>query len=216
MTRIAAFISFVFHPLFTPIYALGTLLFIESKPIGYLVNDSLYYMDTQYKHVLLLLYLIFTVATPLLSMVFLKLNGSISSYYIEKQQERFQPMLLTACYFLFLFGFLFYEIPNSMLPMIVVYIPLGGALILCLGALINRWIKISMHLLGMGAWCAIVYSYYSHQMDVKITLFVFLFLLAGIVASARLFLGAHQQKEVYLAFGLAFFVQFFTLFFFVY
>lgn len=216
MKKTAQLTSIVFHPLFVPIYALLVLMFVASKPNSFLIKDSLFYMDLGFKKVVLILFAIFTIITPLLSMVFFKINKTISSYTLEKQNERFQPLAITACYLLFLFGFIYYELPKNYFPHIIGAIPLGGAITLALAAVVNYKLKLSLHLLGMGMWCAITYSYFQHQAEYELWVFLTIVFLSGCVATARIYLKAHRYNEIIVAFLLGFIIEYSVIYIFAY
>ena len=216
MRKVALGLSVIFHPLFVPVYALMLLMLVESKPDSFLVKDSLFYMDVRFKEVVLILFAIFTILTPLLSMLFFKINKSITSYTLENQKERFLPLLIIAGYLLLLFGFVHYELPDYIFPKIIGAIPLGGALTLVIAAIINFRFKLSLHLLGMGMWCGITFVYFQHQAEYELGIFLALLLLSGFIASVRLYLKAHSLSEIIVAFVLGFTIQSAIVFLFAY
>jgi len=216
MRKVALGFSILFHPLFVPVYALLLLMFVESKPESFLVKDSLFYMDVRFKEVVLILFVIFTILTPLLSMLFFKINKTITSYMLDNQKERLLPLLIIAGYFLLLFGFIHYQLPDYIFPKIIGAIPLGGALTLVIAAIVNLRFKLSLHLLGMGMWCAITFVYFQHQAEYDLRIFLALLLLSGFVASVRLYLKAHSLSEIIVAFVLGFTIQSVIVFLFAY
>lgn len=203
----AQFLSVLFHPIFVPLYVLVLLMFTESQPESFLVNDSLYYIDGSIKFVLLLLYAIFTLITPLLSMVFFKLSNNISDFYLRTQKERTLPLLSTAFYFILLYGFMEYSLPKTVFPRIVTIIPMAAAVVLVVTSILNQRIKLSLHLLGMGMGTATIWVYFVHQSSFQLTFLLVAVLLSGIIATARIYIGAHALKEVGWAFFLSFSIQ---------
>jgi hypothetical protein len=197
MRPFAHVISYLFHPLFIPIYGLLMMMYLPTEPRGYLIHLSLYHYTPTVKYVLLMLFGIFGVVAPGISLVLFKMNKSISSLHLEKQSERTMPIFMMAVYMFALFGFLAYQLPNSVIPRIVPAIALGAGLGIFLSGIINRYYKISLHLLGMGMWTGAMASYFHMQERFPEWVIPVILFCAGITGSARLILGAHRPGELF-------------------
>ena len=185
--RFSKILSFVFHPVLMPTYAILLLLYF-SKVFSQ-------FMTIEQKTHLINLTLIFTLLLPLLSIFLLKKLKIVSSIYMENQKERKWPLLIaiSSYYLLFrMFEFLY-------IHPIIIKLVLGAMLILFLAVIISNFWKISLHMLGIGgvfgAFLALQYLFSG-------TLFfiILLLLCSGLVAYARINENAHTLKQVYLGF----------------
>lgn len=215
MKPVAHFISYVFHPLFIPVYGLALMMYLPTEPKGFLVHHSLYHYSPAVKYVLLMLFAIFGVIAPGISLLLFKLNKSISSLQLEKQQERTMPIFMMAVYMAALFGFLAYQLPNGVVPRIVPAIALGATIGIGASGFINKYYKISLHLLGMGMWTGAIAGYYQMQEVFPEWVIPTILLCAGFTGSARLALGAHRPMELLTGFTWGFASLWLTIWLFV-
>lgn len=212
-TKIAQSFSYLFHPLFIPILGLCILMYLPSTPTSFLVEESIFHSPSMIKYIVLFLFGIFGVLAPGFSLILFKYNDTISSYHLEIQEERKVPIFMMSIYMLLLFGFLAYQLPSSILPKIVPAIALGAGIgVLCAGAL-NQILKISLHLLGMGMLTGAVYAYYLNQFLFPNWVLPLIFIASGIVAAARLKLGAHTYRELIIGYVVGFIAQVLTVLF---
>ena len=136
--RFSKMLSFVFHPVLMPTYAILLLLYF-SKVFSQ-------FMPIEQKTHLINLTLIFTLLLPLLGVFLLKKLKIVSSIYMENQKERKWPLLIaiSSYYLLFrMFEFLY-------IHPIIIKLVLGAILILFLAVIISNFWKISLHMLGIG------------------------------------------------------------------
>lgn len=187
MKYIARTISFVLHPMLMPLYILF-FIFNSNTLFAYIpLGVKLYcYLVTFFALLLL----------PTLSLPVFKYFGLIRSYRLDEKQERVYPILV-AIAFAFL-GFWFLGLvgyTNIVRQLYLVLIILLSAF----SVITFRW-KMSMHLTAIGGVCGflLVWGMRYHG-EVRHTFMLFL-LLAGILASARLFLNKHTPLQVYLGF----------------
>ncbi|MGY0425459.1 MAG: hypothetical protein ACWIPI_01335, partial [Polaribacter sp.] len=161
------------------------------------------------KLALLSLIFVTTYLIPLFILVLFKKWKLIKSYNTESIKERKMPVVIMIVLFYLLgktlpninnltdLGFLFYAISGAL---IVVYL------------LFYFQIKASIHLLSLGALSGffIVMSFlYTQNFYLIIIINI---LLAGLLATARLHLKAHTQREVYLGFFIGFLAPFCVFF----
>lgn len=111
--------------------------------------------------------------------------------------------MLTSCFY---FGLFYLFLDLSVWPSIKVLI-FGGGLSIFLTAIINLKFKISAHMVGIGGLLGslIVVSYVLKYNAVP--QIAFLVILAGIIATCRLYLKAHDPKQIYSGFFLGFLTQ---------
>lgn len=185
-------ITIVFHPVFLPLY--GLLLIFNTPTL-------LVFMPGEIRRVLFLMVLVNNVILPLALLPLFRLRGMISSYRLENRAERIFP-LLAGSFMYFVSAIMIFRFQ---LPGMVKSFMFASALVVLASALTSfRW-KLSIHAAGVGAMVATTLIV-SFRMHAGIVWFVALaFLVSGLVMSARLWLGAHSQKELYRGFvmGLA-------------
>lgn len=200
--KLADIISLLFHPVLMP--SLGSYLMLFHD--GYL---SLL-LTPQSRWMILLIVFVMTFLLPLVMMFMLKRLNIISSMRIEKREERNLPFLITG----FSFYLTYMLIRSYHIPGYFSMFLLGATLMIVIAIGINRFWKISMHLMALGGLTGVLIAMapYAFGLD---PLFVYaLVMIAGITGFARLRLQAHSPAQVYSGFslGLAFMFGLFLVF----
>lgn len=213
MTSFSKFLSWLFLPLFTPIYGLLIVLFLPSRPSSFLLMDSLFHYPYEVKMLYLLLFGVFIVLAPGMSLLVLKMNKSISSLSLEAREERSTPIAIMTFYCLVLFLFLIFQENGAMVPNIIKGMAFGGFLSSAIAYLINQRFKVSLHGVGMGALAGFVLMYFIEMEVYSLPVLLVIFILGGLVLTARLFLKAHNLKEVGVGYGLGFLSQIICIYF---
>ena len=182
--RIFPFFSYLFHPVFIPIYA--TLFYLFSNH-SYFVNNE--------KYLVLLQVGVITFVIPILFFFLLRRIGKISSIMIPELSERKFPLVIQ-CFLIILL--VRKSITLERYPELHFF--LLGALISTLIALILLFAnkKASLHMMGLSALTFFVFGLSLHHNTQNIALIVFLVLMNGVVASSRLIMKAHTPKELIL------------------
>ena len=180
--RIFPFFSYLFHPVFIPIYA--TLFYLFSNH-SYFVNNE--------KYLVLLQVGVITFVIPILFFFLLRRIGKISSIMIPELSERKFPLVIQ-CFLIILL--VRKSITLERYPELHFF--LLGALISTLIALILLFAnkKASLHMMGLSALTFFVFGLSLHHNTQNIALIVFLVLMNGFVASSRLIMKAHTTKEL--------------------
>lgn len=186
------FISILFHPLLMPLYAFWLML----NSGGYLS----YAVPEKFRQYLYLVIFISTFLLPSLLTWLMVQKGWISSMEMDERSERHLPYLITlSCYIAA--AYLLFKLP---LPRMFTLTIMGAAIAILLAFLINlRW-KISIHMIGIGGLMGLFYGFgkYFHMKTVMIL--VLIAIIAGVVASARLFRKSHTPGQVYGGFAVGF------------
>ena len=204
-------ISWVFLPLFAPVYALLIVLYFESLPKSFLLWDSLYHYPPEIKISYIYLFLIFTTIAPGLSLLMLKVNKTISSLSLDNREDRSVPIGIMVFYCLVLYGVMAYQ--EGHIPTILKAMAIGGAVSSLLALLITKSYKISLHGLGMGALTGFIFSYYLKMEFFHVEL-LYLSIFAGAIAlSARYYLEKHSLLQLCLGYLLGFGCQFLSIYF---
>lgn len=194
----ANIISVLFHPLFMPTIGVYLLFSTPTESISFIKLDSLYYFEDEFKIRLYSLMAVLTIAAPFLSMIVMKTGRVISSYRLENPQERKVPLIMMLVYLTIVIFQLFFMDPGNIIPMIVksYIISIASTLLIILVSL--PYINISWHTAGISSLIALMYVYLKSQMSYNIWIVPTLFLILGIVATSRLILEQHSEREIYL------------------
>lgn len=198
---ISQLVSVVFHPIFLITYFF-IFLYSINPYIFSVQNDRDLGVITIY---IVIISIVFP-AIPLIMMYFLGLAESIQ---LKEQSERTIPIALTGIFYLWLY---INMLNNGAIPMMYSSFLLGSTITLFGCFFINLFTKISLHAAGIGGFVTAMFiavyffSYeYTHisplgliNLQVKTNLFsVFGLVIAGLVGTARLILGAHKSEDLY-------------------
>lgn len=198
---LAKIISILFHPLWMLIYLLAILLAI---------NPYMFSWQDEHEKLLFFVYTFMnTLIIPVLAIFIMKMLGFVKSLEMLGKKERIGPMIVIGTLYLWLF----INFKNSsFVPDIFISIILGSVIAIFTAFFINNFSKISLHMLGAGGLIVgLVVSRISldqHFMILTVPnlfnatisidlLIVLSILLAGMIATARLYLKAHVPRDVY-------------------
>ena len=198
--KLSKVISFFFHPIFMPTYAIF-LLFAFSP----LFSD---FMSMSQKIQIVQLVIIFTLLLPIFSVLTLKKFNIVTSIYMENREERRWPLLFTIIWYYLLFRLL----DSIHIQYIVIQLLFGAMLILLLAIIVSNFWKISLHMLGIGG---VLGAFFAIQtlFGGNIFLIITLLFCAGLVGFARVNEDAHTLKQVYLGFLVGFCTEFLIFYF---
>lgn len=207
MRHLAKAISWVFLPLFMPIYGLCITLYLPSQELD-ISRPSLYLLTEALKSQILFLFLVFVTIAPGISFILMYRRGLLSSVEMEERKERIFPLFVMFSYCILLFFLFWTKAPNNTLPIYIYSLPLTGALVAIVFIAFTSKFKISLHAAGAGILTGYLIAFASNQMVFSNGLIVLSFLLSGIILSARLFLKKHTPFEVYFGWGIAFLITY--------
>ena len=184
MQQLARFFSFVFHPIFVPVYML--LFVYASDPyLQYIIPIN------KMKPVLVLL-VVNTIIMPVISFLYLRKKGVFTSLFLEETNERKIGILI-----LFLFHLISYLLWRKLqLPPSFLSLFLGILVSLASVFFITGYFKISLHTLAFGGVVGAILGLYRAHGFMDYSVLAFAILALGVIASARLILNAHSPKEV--------------------
>ena len=191
MNKLAQFISVIFHPILLP-----TWMFLVFTTSG-ICKISLINIE-------ICLAVIFgtTFILPMSFILILKKFKVIESLTMEKREDRFIPIFAVVI-FLFATSRFF----NGINALALYNFYLICNLILCVIVFwINFWWKISMHEIGWGALCAILFILSTASSKIFLPYLIAGFILSGIVGSARLYLKSHSNSQIYAGFAVGFII----------
>jgi hypothetical protein len=188
LVRIAAkIISYIFHPLFIPVY----LSWLVIKTQSYLFAAFSDWDKTR----LILMFAIMYVMFPLVSVLLMKGVGFVSSIYLRTQKDRIIPYVVCMIYY----WWMWYVLHNQPeYPSEFVILSLAIFLASIGGLIANISIKISMHAISGGLMAAFV-MLLGFSQDMTFGIFISIaILLAGVICTARFVDSDHTAKEIYL------------------
>jgi hypothetical protein len=180
--KILFFFSYLFHPVFIPIYA----------TLFYLFSNHSYFINKE-KSLVLLEVTTITILIPLLFFFLLRFAGKISSMMAPELSERKFPLVIQ-CFLIILL--VRKSITIERYPELHFF--MLGALFSTLIALLLLFIKnkASLHMMGLSALTIFIFGLSIHHHTQNTVLIVFLVLMNGFVASSRLVMKAHTFKEL--------------------
>jgi len=182
-------ISYVLHPLFIPTYIFVWL--ILRFPYEFTIANE--------RFLKLRIVTVFWTSAffPAFTVFLLWRLKVISGIYLRYQKDRIIPYIAT----MFFYWWLWYLSRNfTDQPVIIKSFFFGIFVSTILGLIINNFIKISMHAMGVGgAWVfmILVSFHYSTYLGLDTSIAT---ILTGLVCSARLTLSEHSAKEIYSGF----------------
>ena len=180
--KLSTGISWVLHPFLLPIYMMVVLL----------TMTTFAHYSPNVKFYLLWVVALYAVIIPVLSLGVLRSLGRISDYRVDDRRERMLPLLIGAlCYILC--AVTVAKIPSAMF-LRKFMLAAACCELLCLG--VSFYWKISLHLTGMGAVVALLVVMNIVGVGNMLLPLVIAILCAGALASARLYLGCHNGRQV--------------------
>jgi len=192
-TIISKIITYLFHPLLMPTYAL--IIMFNS-------NTHYSYMPFEAQRLIYILVFSTTFLLPVSIIPFLINLKIVSNFNLEKSGERIIPLAITGLFYYFSY-YIISRLPVSTLVFIKTMI-LASLILITLNLLITIKWKISAHLIGIGGLLASMFFYAVYFVANFSTLLIILCIIAGLVGYARLYLQAHTPAQVYTGFLLGF------------
>ncbi len=182
--RGALFFSYVFHPVFSIVYA--ALIFCLFQPPEFVQKTAAAFIGR---------IALITVALPLVCFFILKRLGKIGGMMIPLPYERRLPLLIQ----MLLLYFLLVKIPRDGVWTGFYFFLIGALLSAYLAwALSYARLKISLHAAGMTGVIGFIVGMSLFTWQNAISLLSFWIALSGIVIAARLSLRAHTLRELWL------------------
>jgi len=197
----AKIISIIFHPLLIPIIGL-LIIFNTSSYINYSIPYDL-------KIAIITLVGTSTFVIPVLISLLLLHKKMINSLEMQTQKERIIPYGFTIIFYIFTLSML----KEAAIPPLIFKFVIGATLSVMVAFLVNFKWKISTHMIGIGGLVGALICV-STILEIYLTSYIVLALIiAGLIASSRLILKAHNQLQIYVGFVVGLTCQFFTNYF---
>ncbi len=205
LTSVAKAVSVGFHPLLVLTYMLVLQLVVNPYQFG------VFSMAAQWK--LILLVFLSTFGMPAFAVVLMRALGMVASMELATRHERIGPYLIAGVFYLWMYINFRH---NGTIPQSFTTATLGATIALFVLFFLNNFTKVSAHAAGMGGWTAMAvlnsrhhpfetfpvdlegWGYYEVSTSWVVLVLV---VLTGLVCTARLYLSAHTERQVYI--GLA-------------
>lgn len=197
---VAKIISYLFHPLFVPVYIGWFFVRVLRLFPG---------LDDWHQSLLLIQFFVNYTLLPLVTVLIAKGVGFIETIYLKTQKDRIIPYIATMIFYFWVW----YVFKNQGFPKEVIAFSLAVFLSVCFGVFVNSFFKVSMHALSMGVVVTLLLLLSMNTSSnlgpyVSIGLFI-----AGMVCTARLINKDHRPFDVYAGLLLGFAAQLIAWFF---
>lgn len=195
MRLIALVISVVFQPLLMPTLVFGLILFGVPEATS---------IPEEFKERIFFLILLCTLVIPMVTIIGLRLSGTVKSLHMPELSDRKVPFIITTLYFLLTTWFLYQK--TEIDP--ILWLGMG---VICVSVVVLTGIsffwKMSAHMTGVGGLLAVILVLGSRFPNFHV-LYPLLggLILCGMVASSRLMLQAHRPSEIYMGLGAGFLI----------
>ena len=196
----AHFFSYVFHPIFIPVYAVWYLAFVHPSCFsGY---------NSHEKWMVIIRVAYTMVFFPLLTVWLLKRLGFIESVFLRTQKDRIIPYIASGIFYFWVY-LVFRNQPQ--IPKILTAFTFGVFLSSSAALLANIYFKISMHAIGMGGTVGLFLIILLQNTMLMTWPLSLAFLFTGLICTSRFMVSNHTQKEIYTGLLLGIACQFVAL-----
>lgn len=177
-------ISNIFHPILVPM--VGTILYFILLPRHTGRNLEVTIIGAVF---------IGSYLMPLIFLSFLKKSNVIKNFQLKSTEERKFPILFTIALLYLLASMI--KKNGSTIDLALFFYGMQISLIITV-ALLYKKMKASLHMTGISGLLTffILFSFY-YQINILFIL-AFLFVISGLIASARINTDAHTKKEIFL------------------
>ena len=205
MNLLAKITSWVFLPLFAPVYALLILFYLPESPILAADNSTLYGLNPPAKWLLINLFFALSFLAPAITLFVLFLQKRITTLMLADRKERIFPSIMVNVYAILLLLLLLRLLPKEMSGYaFIIGLSFGSFLAVLIATIITtRW-KISLHAVGMGILTGTVFTYFLHLGQYPVWLVPALIFISGFVLSMRMVLKAHDLSQLFAGYALGF------------
>lgn len=182
----ANLLSYIFHPLFVPVYIAWFLISIQP----YLFAS----FSAWEKTVVLLRFFIMYSFFPLVTVLIAKGLGFIDSVYLKTKKDRIIPYIACGVYYFWMWYVLRNQ-PEFSRPVVV--LTMAIFLASSFGLMANIYMKVSMHAISMGVMISFIIILALSQSTAFGIYISIALLIAGLVCTARFIVSDHTQVEIY-------------------
>ena len=183
---IAKVISYIFHPLFIPVYIAWFLITVQPYLFASFTPAE--------KLLAIIRFFIMYSFFPLVTVLLAKGLGFLDSIYLKTQKERIIPYIACGVYY-FWMAYVLRNQPEFSKE--VVQLSIAIFIASSLGLLANIVMKVSMHAISMGIMLVFMALLSFTQAGSYSIYISFAFLIAGLVCTSRFIVSDHTPTEIY-------------------
>lgn len=182
----AKFISYLFHPVFIPVYLVYFIVFVHPY---LLAGESL----QRKREIIGMAFVSFTFF-PLVTVLLLKGLNFISSIKLENRQDRIIPLIACAVWYFWIW-WVWHNL--NFIPHELTLLAISSWITVAVAPFLNVIMKVSLHMIAMGVMLTSMFLM-ALSSDLEFGLFITLALfLTGLVGTARLIDSDHTPAEIY-------------------
>ena len=183
---LAQFLSYIFHPVFLPLYFVYFLVYLHPfKFLGFTPIMKLFVMLQAFA-----MYFFF----PMVTVGLLKALKFIDSIHLYDRKDRIIPLVACGIWYFWIW-YVWRNVPDY--PSTIVHMALGIWMAASVALFINAFMKVSLHGLSLGGLLMLLIQlsltesvHYGWYLSIGI-------LITGAVSTARLLVSDHRPAEVY-------------------
>ena len=192
---LAKFISYVFHPLFIPLYI--TYFIIEIRSYQFAGINEWVSLRT------LLQVFVNCTFLPLASILLLRALNFIDSVFLKTQRDRIIPYIV--CMIFYFWNWYVFKNNHEVKDLVSMSMAIFNACVF--GFLVNISMKVSMHAISAGVMTTfIALLAFSDSISYSFYLSIAI-LISGLVCTSRLIVSDHRPREIYYGFLIGIFSQ---------
>ena len=182
----AKIISYIFHPLFVPVYIAWFLITVQPYLFGSFTPTE--------KLITVLRFFIMYSFFPLVTVLLAKGLGFLDSIFLKTQKERVIPYIACGIYYFWMC----YVLRNQdQFSKEVVQLSMAIFIASSIGLIVNIYMKVSMHAISAGIMVAFMILLSTTQPGNHTIYLSIVFLITGLVCTSRLILSDHTPAEIY-------------------
>jgi hypothetical protein len=189
---VARFISWIFHPVFLPLYTVFFMVYIHP----YLFAGFSGWEKTRIMAMSGLMYTFF----PLITVLLLKGLNFIDSIFLRTQKDRVIPIITSMIWYFWIWNVWrnFNKVKDAgEMPPEVIQFALAAFISTIISLMLNIKLKISLHAIGAGVMLGFVLLLaLSQGLNFGIYLSIAIFI-TGLICTSRFIASDHTQVEVY-------------------
>jgi hypothetical protein len=182
----ATFISYIFHPVFVPVYVIAFLVYVHPYLFaGFSALDK-----TRTMAMGVMMYTFF----PLITVLLLKGLKFIDTVYLVTQKDRVIPLIACGVWYFWIW-WVWKNLPDY--PQAAVAFALATWISVSIGLMANIIMKVSLHAISMGVMLSF-FLLMAFSQDLNFGFYISVALLiTGLVCTSRFIVSDHEPKEVY-------------------
>ncbi len=190
---LAYLFSFVFHPLFIPLYTIVLYFYLSPR---FFLEKNIRFLE--------MYLLIISILIPMLFFITMRAGGYFKSFFLDTTKERlFFSWIMLVVYLIILNKIVKFHIFIELVPF---FLGISFALIWMSIANYLHY-KPSLHAMGIGGMLAffMIWSFYTKVFILPVI--GLLLILGSLTLASRIYLEAHTYKELFYGFLIGFFSQ---------